>query len=51
MSVPLKIGLEGQTDIPLVQVSLPGDSSPESSAKLGKALSRLRWVFSFVTTG
>jgi len=40
--VPLKIGFEGETDIPIVQVSLPGDGTPESTAKLGKALASLR---------
>ena len=42
MAVPLKVGLEGKMDIPLVQVSLPGDGSAESSVKLGKALAGLR---------
>lgn len=42
IAVPLKVGLEGQTDIPLVQVSLPGDGSEVSSAKLGEALAALR---------
>jgi aromatic ring-opening dioxygenase catalytic subunit (LigB family) len=36
------VGFEGKTDIPLVQVSLPGDSTAESSVKLGRALSSLR---------
>lgn len=42
--MPFKVAFAGKTDIPIVQVSLPGDGSPVSSAKLGKALSSLRWV-------
>jgi aromatic ring-opening dioxygenase catalytic subunit (LigB family) len=34
--------MNGKTDIPLVQVSLPGDGSPESTAFLGRALKKLR---------
>ncbi|KAK4684479.1 4,5-DOPA dioxygenase extradiol, partial [Tremellales sp. Uapishka_1] len=40
--VPFKVAFEGKTDIPIVQVSLPGDSSPESTARLGKGLAALR---------
>ena len=40
--VPLKVGLDSQTDIPIVQVSLPGDGSPGSTASLGRALRSLR---------
>lgn len=40
--VPLKVAFDGKTDIPIIQVSLPGDSSPASTVKLGKALSSLR---------
>lgn len=41
-TVPFLVAFEGKTDIPIVQVSLPGDSSPVSAAKLGKALAALR---------
>lgn len=41
-AVPFLVAFEGKTDIPIVQVSLPGDSSPVSAAKLGKALAALR---------
>ncbi|BEJ11731.1 hypothetical protein CspHIS471_0201910 [Cutaneotrichosporon sp. HIS471] len=40
--VPFLVAFAGKTDIPIVQVSLPGDSNPVSAAKLGKALSTLR---------
>lgn len=40
--VPFKVAFEGRTDFPVIQVSLPGDGSPESAAKLGKALASLR---------
>ncbi|KAI9634060.1 Extradiol ring-cleavage dioxygenase, class III enzyme, subunit B [Dioszegia hungarica] len=40
--VPLKVAFNGKTSIPIIQVSLPGNSSPDSAAKLGKALSGLR---------
>lgn len=40
--VPFLVAFAGKTDIPIVQVSLPGDSSPVSAAKLGKALASLR---------
>jgi aromatic ring-opening dioxygenase catalytic subunit (LigB family) len=40
--VPFLVAFAGKTDIPIVQVSLPGDSSPVSAAKLGKALAALR---------
>ncbi|KAL7418415.1 hypothetical protein Q5752_006873 [Cryptotrichosporon argae] len=40
--VCLKVVLGEKTNIPIVQVSLPGDDDPVSSAKLGKALSALR---------
>jgi 4,5-DOPA dioxygenase extradiol len=41
-TVPLKIAFDSETDIPLIQVSLPGDSSEYSSATLGKGLAGLR---------
>jgi aromatic ring-opening dioxygenase catalytic subunit (LigB family) len=40
--VPFKVAFKGKTEIPVVQVSLPGDGSPVSTAKLGKALAALR---------
>lgn len=40
--VPFKVAFEGKSQFPIVQVSLPGDGSPVSSAKLGKALAPLR---------
>lgn len=40
--VPFKVAFSGSTSIPIVQVSLPGDGSPVSSAKLGRALASLR---------
>lgn len=40
--VPFLVAFKGKTDIPIVQVSLPGDSSAHSSGKLGQALSALR---------
>ncbi|KLT38816.1 Extradiol aromatic ring-opening dioxygenase [Cutaneotrichosporon oleaginosum] len=40
--VPFLVAFAGKTDIPVVQVSLPGDSDPVSAAKLGKALASLR---------
>ncbi|BEI88829.1 uncharacterized protein CcaverHIS019_0201910 [Cutaneotrichosporon cavernicola] len=40
--VPFLVAFAGKTAIPIVQVSLPGDSNPVSAAKLGKALSTLR---------
>ena len=42
--VPFKVAFEGKTDFPVIQVSLPGDGSPESTAALGKALAPLRYV-------
>lgn len=45
MVVPFKVAFEGKSQFPIVQVSLPGDGSPVSSAKLGKALAPLRSVF------
>lgn len=36
------MAFNGATDIPIIQVSLPGDSSPVSAAKLGRALASLR---------
>ena len=41
-SVPLLAALGESTSIPLVQVSLPGDDSPLSSIKLGRALGGMR---------
>lgn len=41
-AVPFKVAFEGQSKFPIVQVSLPGDGSPVSAAKLGKALAPLR---------
>lgn len=43
-AVPFIVAFKGQTDIPIVQVSLPGDGNPLSAAKLGQALSSLRYV-------
>ena len=40
--VPLKVALGDETDVPILQVSLPGDGDPSSVAKLGEALSVLR---------
>ena len=40
--VPLLAALGESTSIPLVQVSLPGDDSPLSSIKLGRALGAMR---------
>ncbi|RXK40491.1 hypothetical protein M231_02143 [Tremella mesenterica] len=40
--VPFKVAFAGETQIPLVQVSLPGDGQAISAAKLGKALAPLR---------
>lgn len=40
--VPFKVAFAGRTDIPIIQVSLPGDSNPISAAKLGRALAPLR---------
>lgn len=40
--VPFKVAFNGSTSIPIIQVSLPGDGSPISSAKLGRALASLR---------
>lgn len=40
--VPFLVAFEGKTAIPIIQVSLPGDSSPVSAAKLGRALAPLR---------
>lgn len=40
--VCLKVAFDGKTDIPIIQVSLPGDGSPASTARLGKALGGLR---------
>lgn len=40
--VPFKVAFNGSMSIPIVQVSLPGDGSPVSSAKLGRALASLR---------
>ncbi|EJT48112.1 hypothetical protein A1Q1_02922 [Trichosporon asahii var. asahii CBS 2479] len=40
--VPFKVAFNGSTSIPIIQVSLPGDGSPVSSAKLGRALASLR---------
>lgn len=42
MTVPLKVAFQGKTDIPVVQVSLPGDSSAQTTVKLGRALASLR---------
>ncbi|ORX40605.1 Extradiol ring-cleavage dioxygenase, class III enzyme, subunit B [Kockovaella imperatae] len=39
---PLKVVLGEKTTVPILQVSLPGDSSPVSTAKVGKALSAIR---------
>ncbi|ORY33446.1 Extradiol ring-cleavage dioxygenase, class III enzyme, subunit B [Naematelia encephala] len=39
---PFLAAFDGKTDIPIIQVSLPGDSSPVTTAKLGKALAPLR---------
>lgn len=38
----MRVALGDATDIPVVQVSLPGDSSGTSSVKLGQALGKLR---------
>lgn len=43
--VPFKVAFDGKTDIPIVQVSLPGDSSPLSAARFGRALASLRCVW------
>lgn len=40
--MPFLVAFNGKTDIPIIQVSLPGDSSPTSAAKLGRALAALR---------
>ncbi|WVQ84625.1 hypothetical protein IAT38_006780 [Cryptococcus sp. DSM 104549] len=40
--VPFRAGLGEKTDLPIVQVSLPGGSDPRDSIKLGKVLSGLR---------
>ena len=40
--VPLKVALGEKTEVPVLQVSLPGDADPSSVAKVGKALSALR---------
>ncbi|TXT12916.1 hypothetical protein VHUM_01317 [Vanrija humicola] len=40
--VPFKVAFDGRTDIPIAQVSLPGDSSPLSAARFGRALAALR---------
>lgn len=40
--VPFKVAFDGATDIPIVQVSLPGDASPHSTAVLGRALRNVR---------
>lgn len=48
MVVPFKVAFEGTSQFPIVQVSLPGDGSPVSSAKLGKALAQLRSVSSSI---
>lgn len=42
MTVPFKVAFMGKTEFPVIQVSLPGDGSPESAARLGKALAPLR---------
>lgn len=44
MIVPFLVAFEGKTEFPVIQVSLPGDGSPESAAALGKALAPLRYV-------
>lgn len=46
------MAFNGSTQIPIIQVSLPGDSSPVSSAKLGRALASLRdQGYSVMATG
>jgi 4,5-DOPA dioxygenase extradiol len=45
--VPFKVAFDGKTDIPIVQVSLPGDSKVDSAVRLGRALGTLRLVFPF----
>lgn len=42
--VPFIVAFNGKTSIPIIQVSLPGDGNPASSAKVGEALSSLRSV-------
>ena len=44
MIVPFLVAFEGKTEFPVIQVSLPGNGSPESAAALGKALAPLRYV-------
>lgn len=43
--VPFKVAFNGKASFPIIQVSLPGDGSPVSAAKLGKALAPLRSAF------
>ena len=40
--VPLKAAFGDTLDVPLLQVSLPGDGDPRSAARLGRALAPLR---------
>ena len=44
MIVPFLVAFQGKTEFPVIQVSLPGNGSPESAAELGKALAPLRHV-------
>ena len=48
MVVPFLVAFEGKTEFPVIQVSLPGNGSPESAAALGKALAPLRYVPTFL---
>ncbi|WRT70203.1 uncharacterized protein IL334_007198 [Kwoniella shivajii] len=50
--IPFKAAFGESSTIPIIQVSLPSSSDPESSIKLGQALSRIRQDgYSVVTTG
>ncbi|KAK1922127.1 Extradiol ring-cleavage dioxygenase, class III enzyme, subunit B [Papiliotrema laurentii] len=50
--VPFKVAFDGKTDIPIVQVSLPGDSKVDSAVRLGRALGTLRDKgYAVVTSG
>jgi 4,5-DOPA dioxygenase extradiol len=44
MIVPFLVAFGGKTEFPVIQVSLPGNGSPESTAELGRALAPLRYV-------